>query len=183
MDHNPEVSNPDAQYYRQQLSIKFIDDYWDIPYKPPENLHVIILDDPRRDLLGSKREDLLYCINCRRCGLYCPRIRAGSQTNERKASAQTLSRLTARELLMDGFLYGPERAIEDGLFDCTLCRSCSNICPVDIDLTEYLLDLRETCQKKELFTEPHKRIKNNILDLGNAYGSDYTMKASARGGR
>lgn len=140
-------------------------------YKPPKNLHIIILDDSRLNMLGSKHEDLLYCIGCRKCGLHCPRVRAGHQE-------PLVKKITARELLMDGYLYGPKTAIESGLFDCTLCKSCTTMCPLGIELTDHLLDLRERCQKSDLFSEPHKRIRNNILEVGNAYGSDYTYKTT-----
>jgi L-lactate utilization protein LutB len=149
-------------------------------YKPPDNLHVIILDDARNKFMDTKQEDLLYCIGCRRCGLHCPRVRVGKQ---KPSNIQDLSQvsftLTARELIMDGWLYGLEQVIEEGLFDCSLCRSCSNICPVGIDLTEYLLKLREECQKKDLFSEPHNRIRKNILEIGTAYGSDYSLKSKS----
>lgn len=36
MDYDSDAPNIDAQYYRQQLSIKFIDDYWDVPYELPK---------------------------------------------------------------------------------------------------------------------------------------------------
>ncbi len=138
-------------------------------YKTPENLHIIILGDTRLDLVGSKYEELLYCINCRRCGLYCPRVRARSEE-------RSMVPLNARELLMDGFLNGPEKAIADGLFDCTLCRACTKLCPVGIELTEHIQELRERCQRADLFSKPHKRIRNNILEVGNAYGSDHAIK-------
>ena len=100
------------------------------------------------------------------------------KAEEGKAQAGSAMALTARELLMDGFLNGTECVISEGLFNCTLCKYCSNICPVDIDLTGHLQKLRESCQKDDLFSTPHKRIRNNILELGNAYGSDYTIKSS-----
>ncbi len=143
-------------------------------YRSPENLHIIILDDDRNKFIGTKQEELLYCIGCRRCGLYCPRVRVGKQ---RPTSITDLTQisftLTARELIMDGHLFGLERAVDEGLFDCTLCRSCTNVCPVGIDLAEYILELRESCQDMDIFAKPHKRIRKNILETGNAYGSDY----------
>lgn len=153
-------------------------------YVPPEGLHIIILDDLRKDLYGSKQEDLLYCIGCRRCAQLCPRVR-GSGCQEQKdadedVSVSTTSSLTARELLMDGHLLDPQKAVDEGLFDCTLCRSCSNICPVDIELADHLLALRERCQKGDLFTEPHKRIRDNILKVGNAYGSEHAAKTAVK---
>jgi L-lactate utilization protein LutB len=159
------------------------DNYYE-PFKPPENLQIIILDDQRSKLIGSKYEDLLYCIGCRKCGLLCPRVRVGKQKPNSVGDLTDITfTLTARELLMDGLLYSPERAIEEGLFDCSLCRSCSNICPIGIDLAEHLLVLREQCQKNDLFAEPHKRIRNNIQQVGNAYGNDYAIKNSSGGGR
>ncbi len=162
---------------QQKKSWEAKSEYFEI-YQPPENLHVIILDDARYKFIGTKSEDLLYCIGCRRCGLHCPRVRVGKQDPTKiQDLAQVSFTLTARELVMDGLLYGLERVVEEGLFHCSLCRSCSNICPVDIDLTDYILKLREECQEKDLFAEPHKRIRKNILELGTAYGSDYSMKS------
>ena len=161
-------------------------------FEIPENIHVIILDDARKKFIGTKSEDLLYCIGCRRCGLHCPRVRVGKQeaTTVKDLSMVSFT-LTARELIMDGYLYGLERVVSEGLFDCSLCRSCSNICPVGIDLAEYILKLREECQKKDIFSEPHKRIRKNIREIGTAYGADYvitknkkstgTAKGTARG--
>jgi L-lactate utilization protein LutB len=150
-------------------------------YQPPENLHVIILDDPRSKFIGTKSEDLLYCIGCRRCGLHCPRVRVGKQEPALVKDLSMVSfTLTARELIMDGYLYDLEKVVDDGLFDCSMCRSCSNICPVGIDLAEYLLKLREKCQKKDLFAEPHKRIRKNIQVTGTAYGAEYAINPNTK---
>lgn len=152
-------------------------------YLLPENLNIILLDDTRMNLVGSKQEDLLYCISCRRCGLYCPRVRAGQQISSTEKKINQEVKLTARELLMDGFLNGPEYAIEAGLFDCTLCRSCTLTCPLDIELTEHLEELRQRCQKADLFSGPHKRIRNNILEIGNAYGGEHTVRTKTGGSK
>jgi L-lactate utilization protein LutB len=164
----------------KRKSWKSKNEYFD-QYQPPEDLHIIILDDARSKFIGTKSEDLLYCIGCRRCGLHCPRVRVGKQKPITVKDLSMVSfTLTARELIMDGYLYGLEKVLDEGLFDCSLCRSCSNICPVGIDLAEYLLKLREDCQKKDLFAEPHKRIRKNIQDTGTAYGSDYVMKRDSK---
>jgi L-lactate utilization protein LutB len=141
-------------------------------YQPPKNLHVIVLDDSRADYKNTENEELLYCIGCRRCGLYCPRIRA--RLDDPNADTNVL---TAHELVMDGYLYGLKTVIDEGLFDCTLCGSCSNLCPVGIDLAKHLAELRDRCQISDLFSEPHKRIRKNILETGNAYGTEQSMKA------
>jgi len=151
-------------------------------YTQPENLYVILLDDSRIELVGTKQEDLLYCIGCRRCGLLCPRLRAYKKNKNLKESS-ILTSNTARELLLNGYLAGPKQAISDGLFECTLCKSCTELCPVGIDLTGHLQSLRERCQEDDLFAEPHKRIRKNILEVGNAYGTEYTFKTKPAGGR
>lgn len=151
-------------------------------YTQPENLYVILLDDSRIELIGTKQEELLYCIGCRRCGLLCPRLRA-SKKNKNLKESSILTGNTARELLLNGYLAGPKRAISDGLFECTLCKSCSELCPVGIDLTGHLQLLRERCQDDDLFAEPHKRIRKNISETGNAYGTEHTIKTKTAGGR
>jgi L-lactate utilization protein LutB len=150
-------------------------------YTQPENLYVILLDDSRSELKGTKQEELLYCIGCRRCGLHCPRIRASGK-NKNLKEGSILTGNTARELLLNGYLAGPKRAIADGLFECTLCKSCSELCPVGIDLTGHVQSLREYCQEDDLFAEPHKRIRKNISEVGNAYGAEHTIKTKTAGG-
>jgi L-lactate utilization protein LutB len=172
---NSEIKKKDTER-KKQSSWKLKPELFE-RYQAPDNLHVIILDDARSKFIGTKKEDLLYCIGCRRCGLHCPRVRVGKQkpTSVKDLSMVSFT-LTARELIMDGYLYDLEKVISEGLFDCSLCRSCSNICPVGIDLAEYILKLREECQKNDLFSEPHKRIRKNIEDTGTAYGSDHMIK-------
>jgi L-lactate utilization protein LutB len=178
-DKNSKKKSDRSQKDKKSMSWDAKSEYFD-QYKPPENLHVIILDDARTKFIGTKKEDLLYCIGCRRCGLHCPRVRVGKQKPKTVKDLSMVSfTLTARELIMDGYLYGLEKVLDEGLFDCSLCRSCSNICPVDIDLADYILKLREECQRKDLFSEPHKRIRKNIQTTGTAYGSDYKIKTSA----
>jgi len=178
---NPKKSkNDSAKKGKKSTSWDAKSEYFD-RYTPPENLHVIILDDARTKFIGTKREDLLYCIGCRRCGLHCPRVRVGKQKPKSVKDLSMVSfTLTARELIMDGYLYDLETVLDEGLFDCTLCRSCSNICPVGIDLADYLLKLREDCQKKDLFAEPHKRIRKNIKTTGTAYGVEHSIKTESK---
>lgn len=125
---------------------------------PPE-IHVILLDNGRRELLDSGFKDILKCISCKACSRLCPRTRYDPKTS-----------LNARDIIMASFINGLEYARDNGLFNCTLCRNCHDVCPVDIPLHEYLLKLRSACEKEGIMPGVHERIYDNIMNFNTPYG-------------
>ena len=101
----------------------------------PEELHVVFLENGRRNLLGTKYEEMLACIRCGACLNVCP-----------------VYRKTAGEAY--GPVYsGPMGAVLVPLLvnlrnapslphASSLCGACTEACPVKIPLHEYLLELR-----------------------------------------
>ncbi len=101
----------------------------------PDELHVVFLENGRRNLLDSKYEEMLACIRCGACLNVCP-----------------VYRHTAGEAY--GPVYsGPMGAVLVpllvGLDDApglphasSLCGACTEACPVKIPLHELLLELR-----------------------------------------
>jgi L-lactate dehydrogenase complex protein LldF len=101
----------------------------------PEELHVVFLENGRRNLLGTKYEEMLACIRCGACLNVCP-----------------VYRKTAGEAY--GPVYsGPMGAVLVPLLvnlrnapslphASSLCGACTEACPVKIPLHEFLLELR-----------------------------------------
>jgi len=101
----------------------------------PEQAYVILVDNGRSDIYATKYTEVLSCIRCGACQNACPVYRT-----------------------MGGHAYGwvyggPIGAVLTPLFvgleeatplphASSLCGSCKQVCPVDIDLPRMLLDLR-----------------------------------------
>ena len=102
----------------------------------PDELHVVILDNGRSDLLGGQYHEMLDCIRCGACLNVCPVYR---QTGGHAYGwvypgpmGAVLTPLLAAEQ--------PEAAEVAGA--STLCGACMDACPVQIPLQDMLLALR-----------------------------------------
>lgn len=83
-------------------------------------LHIIILDNGRTDLLKSQYKDLLLCIGCRGCNRHCPIRYSFSDVGHPWSPRNYLGEL------LDS---------KSGSIDaCLHCESCRLDCPLDIDL-------------------------------------------------
>jgi len=104
----------------------------------PTSLTLVLLDNGRRKILDENKNfsDLLYCIGCGNCLLDCPTYNAiGSSFG---ADGMLGGRGVALSCLQKGLREG----IENGLFLCTTCSLCREVCPVEIDAGKRLKDLR-----------------------------------------
>jgi L-lactate dehydrogenase complex protein LldG len=106
----------------------------------PLSLVLVLLDNGRRRLIEEKKDatDLLYCIGCGNCLLDCPIYSAVGP------SFGTDGRLGGRGVALSCLQRGLEAGIEEGLFLCTTCGLCGEVCPVGIDGGKRLKDLRRS---------------------------------------
>jgi L-lactate dehydrogenase complex protein LldF len=102
----------------------------------PDELYVIFVDNGRSEVYGTKYAQVLTCIRCGACMNACPVYRStGGHAY--------------------GWVYpGPVGAVITPLLAglenaqplphaSSLCGACKQVCPVDIDLPQMLLDLRD----------------------------------------
>jgi L-lactate utilization protein LutB len=136
----------------------------------PSEVHVILLDNGRKNIMASEFSELFYCIGCRACTLRCPRAKSSSEGYR-----------SAKDLLFSGFTHGIEHAAEYGLFNCTLCKGCESACPVDIPLASYLSKMRENAISKGLMPETYSRLSSNVREFGTPYGKK-GLEAQRTGG-
>ena len=78
--------------------------------------------------------------------------------------------MNAKDIIMSSLIFGLEFGIDNGLFNCTMCRNCQDICPVDIPLNDYLLKLRAACEGDNIMPNIHEQIHQNILNYKTPYG-------------
>jgi L-lactate dehydrogenase complex protein LldF len=103
--------------------------------RPDHEMHVVIVDNGRSELLGREEfRRALTCIRCGACMNTCPIYRRSGGHSYMTTVPGPI-----------GSILAPSRdpATHDSLpFASTLCGSCSDVCPVQIDLHNQLLAWR-----------------------------------------
>jgi len=105
-----------------------------------QELHIILVDNGRSVQLG--REDFrssLKCIRCGACMNTCPVYRRSGGHSYHTAVAGPIGSILAPNLDMEKYADLP--------FASTLCGSCTNVCPVKIDIHEQLYKWRQVIVK------------------------------------
>ena len=106
-----------------------------------QTLHIVIVDNGRSRQLG--REDFrnsLKCIRCAACFNTCPVYRRSGGHSYHTAIAGPIGSILAPNLDMKQYADLP--------FASTLCGSCSNVCPVKIDIHQQLYKWRQVLVKE-----------------------------------
>ena len=98
----------------------------------PEELHVIVLDNGRSALRGTRYEEMLNCIRCGACLNVCPIYR--------KSGGRAYGPVYSGPM---GAVLLPLLADAPDLpHASSLCGACTEACPVKIPLHDLLLELR-----------------------------------------
>lgn len=98
-------------------------------------MHIILVDNGRSDILGKDSRTALKCIRCGACMNTCPVYR--------RSGGHSYGSLIPGPI---GSVLAPindEKQYSDLPFACTLCGSCTNVCPVQVDLDEQLYKHRQ----------------------------------------
>jgi L-lactate dehydrogenase complex protein LldF len=102
----------------------------------PDQLHVVVIDNGRSDVLGGATAEILACIRCGACLNVCPVFRSvGGHGYGTVYSGPFGSVLTPGLEGMDPWWDLP--------YASTLCGACEEVCPVGIRIPSLLLHLRE----------------------------------------
>lgn len=105
-----------------------------------KQLHIILVDNGRTVQLGRKDfRNSLKCIRCGACMNTCPVYRRSGGHSYHTAVAGPIGSILAPNLDMKKYADLP--------FASTLCGSCSNVCPVKIDIHEQLYKWRQVLVK------------------------------------
>lgn len=109
-------------------------------------LHLLLLDNGRTNLLRGDFSDLFLCIGCRACNQHCPIRHSFTEVDYIWTPKNYLNQL----------LYGTSRSIDI----CLHCEACRLECPVDIDLP--LLMWRA---KIDYISKHGRSLKHKILGM------------------
>ena len=101
----------------------------------PEELHVVVIDNGRSQILGSDTAEILACIRCGACLNVCPVFRTvGGHGYGTVYSGPVGSIVTPGLLGMEPWWELP--------YASTLCGACEEVCPIGIQIPSMLLKLR-----------------------------------------
>lgn len=107
----------------------------------PEELHVIVIDNGRSEILAGDTAEILACIRCGACLNACPVFRtAGGHAYGTVYSGPVGSIVTPGLLGMEPWWELP--------YASTLCGACEEVCPVRIQIPKMLLSLREQAARE-----------------------------------
>ncbi len=105
-----------------------------------KKIHIILVDNGRTVQLGRKDfRSSLKCIRCAACMNTCPVYRRSGGHSYHTAIAGPIGSILAPNLDMEKYADLP--------FASTLCGSCSNVCPVKIDIHDQLYKWRQVLVK------------------------------------
>ena len=109
-------------------------------HRPGQEMHIILVDNGRSDRLASDDfRNALKCIRCGACFNTCPVYRRSGGHSYHAAIAGPIGSILAPGLDMKNNADLP--------FASTLCGSCTNVCPVKIDLHDQLYKWRQVLVK------------------------------------
>ncbi|HVB26517.1 MAG TPA: LutB/LldF family L-lactate oxidation iron-sulfur protein [Mycobacteriales bacterium] len=102
----------------------------------PEQMHVIVLDNARSDILGSEFQEALACIRCGACLNTCPVYR--------NIGGHAYGSVYAGPIgaVLTPLLNQHEPAARELAEASSLCGACHDVCPVRIPLHDMLQQLR-----------------------------------------
>jgi len=133
--------------------------------KPGGEMHIVIVDNGRSARLGNATYlNSLKCIRCGGCMNTCPVFR--------RSGGHSYGYVIPGPI---GAILAPCTDIKkhkDLPFASSLCGSCSNVCPVEIDITNQLYRWRQEISEKKLFP-PLKRYVLKVAAFAFSKGSIY----------
>jgi L-lactate dehydrogenase complex protein LldF len=101
----------------------------------PAELHVVLLDNGRSQLVGGPFEEALQCIRCSACLNICPVYReAGGHAYGNPYSGPIGAVIAPLLYGLEAYAALPQAS--------SLCGACLEVCPARIDLPRMLLELR-----------------------------------------
>lgn len=107
---------------------------------PEHEFHIIIVDNGRSDILANTDHiRTLNCIRCGECMNTCPVYR--------RSGGYSYTYFIPGPIGINLSMLKDPVAYSDNVSACSLCLSCSNVCPVKVDLGEQIYKWRQQLDK------------------------------------
>lgn len=108
--------------------------------RPGAEMHVVLVDNGRSDIIASEEHwQTLKCIRCGACMNTCPVYR--------RSTGYSYTYFIPGPIGVNlGMLKNPDKYF-DNVSACSLCLSCSNVCPAKVDLGEQVYKWRQQLEE------------------------------------
>jgi L-lactate dehydrogenase complex protein LldF len=136
----------------------------------PDELHVVVLDNGRSKLLGSRYQEMLNCIRCGACLNVCPVYRKTGGAAYGPVYSGPMGAVLAP--LLVGLEHAPALPHAS-----SLCGACTAACPVKIPLHEYLLELRRDLAEQRIAPR-RERLGFTLWSLAWSHPWSYRISAA-----
>ena len=120
----------------------------------PRELYLVLLDNKRTEVMKQvKQREIFHCIHCGACTSVCPVYRLiGSEPYGGVYAGPVGSVVNP---FMQDFYYAAHQS-----YACTLCKRCTEVCPMNIPIHELILQNRKESVQREFYVTLDKsRIK------------------------
>lgn len=120
-----------------------------------QEIHLILVDNGRTRLVIDKaHKNILKCIRCAACMNTCPVYR--------RSGGYSYSYFIPGPIGINIGMSRDPKAYKGDLSACSLCYSCSNVCPVKIDLADQIYAFRQELGKT---TEANQKKKSIVKKM------------------
>ncbi|HEY3246594.1 MAG TPA: 4Fe-4S dicluster domain-containing protein, partial [Phycisphaerae bacterium] len=138
----------------------------------PDEVHVILVDNGRTEILRQETRELLRCIRCGACLNACPVYRKiGGHSYGSVYSGPIGAVITP---LMKGLANYPDLPHAS-----SLCGACYAACPVNIDIPSHLIRLREQMVTRRITNLP-ERLFYRVWALSLRSSASYRVATSVQ---
>ncbi len=127
----------------------------------PEEVLVLLVDDGR---LGASDKEPQYCIGCGMCLLRCPPY------NVVGPLFGTAGHMGGIGVYLEGSRGNLKESLDSGLYLCTSCGACTEVCPSRIDTKKGLVSIREkTCGIENGRLKEHTAVIASVKNYDNPW--------------
>jgi L-lactate dehydrogenase complex protein LldF len=124
-----------------------------------KEIHLILLDNGRTEMIKSvKQRKIFHCLKCGNCKFVCPVYKVVGNDFYSTSETSVLGAIKNPLTQKDDLAFAES-------FACTMCRRCTEVCPMQIPLHQLLLNNRQIAMERNLVLSSSEKKKIRKLFL------------------
>ena len=135
----------------------------------PKEVVILLVDDGRLTAVDKEPQ---YCIGCGMCLLYCPTY------NVMGPDFGSPGHMGGQGVYLQGSRGKTDESLESGLYLCTSCGACTEVCPSRIDIKKGIKSVRTSAVKlKKGISPEHLSLVSSVRNYDNPWQVSRRQKA------